>query len=224
MCEKPKFYITTAIAYTSRKPHIGNAYDIVLADMIARYKKMMGFDVYLMTGSDEHGQKIEDLAKEVGADYIVDEKAKTSTLTKTGIQKAERFFNVDNLSDPEHLALSHHINIAIKAHGIMTRDIDYVVKDGQVLIVDEFTGRIMIGRRYSDGLHQAIEAKENVKIARENKTLATITFQNYFRLYEKLSGMTGTAMTEVEEFREIYSLDAVEKSKDIFLVSSQHSH
>ncbi|MBQ1242926.1 MAG: preprotein translocase subunit SecA, partial [Clostridia bacterium] len=153
---------------------------------------------------------LEDLAKEVGADYIVDEKAKTSTLTKTGIQKAERFFNVDNLSDPEHLALSHHINIAIKAHGIMTRDIDYVVKDGQVLIVDEFTGRIMIGRRYNDGLHQAIEAKENVKIARENKTLATITFQNYFRLYEKLSGMTGTAMTEVEEFREIYSLDAVE--------------
>ena len=153
---------------------------------------------------------LEDLAKEVGADYIVDEKAKTSTLTKTGIQKAERFFNVENLSDPEHLALSHHINIAIKAHGIMTRDIDYVVKDGQVLIVDEFTGRIMIGRRYNDGLHQAIEAKENVKIARENKTLATITFQNYFRLYNKLSGMTGTAMTEVEEFREIYSLDAVE--------------
>ena len=153
---------------------------------------------------------LEDLAKEVGADYIVDEKAKTSTLTKTGIQKAERFFNIENLSDPDHLALSHHINIAIKAHGIMTRDIDYVVKDGQVLIVDEFTGRIMIGRRYNDGLHQAIEAKENVKIARENKTLATITFQNYFRLYEKLSGMTGTAMTEVEEFREIYSLDAVE--------------
>ena len=153
---------------------------------------------------------LEDLAKEVGADYIVDEKAKTSTLTKTGIQKAERFFNVENLSDPDNLTLSHHINIAIKAHGIMTRDIDYVVKDGQVLIVDEFTGRIMIGRRYNDGLHQAIEAKENVKIARENKTLATITFQNYFRLYKKLSGMTGTAMTEVEEFREIYSLDAVE--------------
>ncbi len=153
---------------------------------------------------------LEDLAKEVGADYIVDEKAKTATLTKTGIQKAERFFNVENLSDPDNLTLSHHINIAIKAHGIMTRDIDYVVKDGQVLIVDEFTGRIMIGRRYNDGLHQAIEAKENVKIARENKTLATITFQNYFRLYEKLSGMTGTAMTEVEEFREIYSLDAVE--------------
>ena len=153
---------------------------------------------------------LEELAKETGADYIVDEKAKSCSLTKSGIQKAERFFNVENLSDPDNLTLSHHINIAIKAHGIMTRDIDYVVKDGEVLIVDEFTGRIMIGRRYNDGLHQAIEAKENVKIARENKTLATITFQNYFRLYEKLSGMTGTAMTEVNEFREIYSLDAVE--------------
>ena len=153
---------------------------------------------------------LEDVAKETGADYIVDEKAKSANLTKSGIQKAERFFNVENLSDPEHLTLSHHINIAIRAHGVMTRDIDYVVKDGQVLIVDEFTGRIMIGRRYNDGLHQAIEAKENVKIARENKTLATITFQNYFRLYKKLSGMTGTAMTEVNEFREIYSLDAVE--------------
>ena len=153
---------------------------------------------------------LEELARETGADYIVDEKAKSCSLTKSGIQKAERFFNIENLSDPDNLSLSHHLNIAIKAHGIMTRDIDYVVKDGEVLIVDEFTGRIMIGRRYNDGLHQAIEAKENVKIARENKTLATITFQNYFRLYEKLSGMTGTAMTEVNEFREIYSLDAVE--------------
>ncbi len=153
---------------------------------------------------------LEDVATETNADYIVDEKARTATLTKSGIQKAERFFNVENLSDPDNLTLSHHINIAVRAHGVMTRDIDYVVKDGQVLIVDEFTGRIMIGRRYNDGLHQAIEAKENVKIARENKTLATITFQNYFRLYEKLSGMTGTAMTEVNEFREIYSLDAVE--------------
>ncbi|MBE6773412.1 MAG: preprotein translocase subunit SecA [Ruminococcaceae bacterium] len=153
---------------------------------------------------------LEDMAAESGADYIVDEKAKTCNLTKSGIQKAERFFNVENLSDPENLTLSHHLNIAIKAHGVMTRDIDYVVKDGQVLIVDEFTGRIMLGRRYNDGLHQAIEAKENVKVARENKTLATITFQNYFRLYDKLSGMTGTAMTEVNEFREIYSLDAVE--------------
>ena len=153
---------------------------------------------------------LEDVAEQHGADYVVDEKANTATLTKSGIEKAEKFFNVENLQDPDNLTLSHHINIAIKAHGIMKRDIDYVVKDGQVLIVDEFTGRIMIGRRYNEGRHQAIEAKEGVKIARENKTLATITFQNYFRLYEKLSGMTGTAMTEVQEFREIYSLDAVE--------------
>ena len=190
---------------------------LIISGMGSRSSELYGLAVSFVRGLKKYKiaevdtkTNLEDLAKEVGADYIVDEKAKTSTLTKTGIQKAERFFNIENLSDPDHLALSHHINIAIKAHGIMTRDIDYVVKDGQVLIVDEFTGRIMIGRRYNDGLHQAIEAKENVKIARENKTLATITFQNYFRLYEKLSGMTGTAMTEVEEFREIYSLDAVE--------------
>ncbi len=152
----------------------------------------------------------EELAKEVGADYVVDEKAKSATLTKSGIKKAERFFNVENLSDPENITLSHHINTAVKAYGIMHRDVDYVVKDGEVLIVDEFTGRIMIGRRYSNGLHQAIEAKEGVKIAKENKTLATITFQNYFRLYAKLSGMTGTAMTEEQEFQEIYSLDVIE--------------
>ena len=152
----------------------------------------------------------EELAKEAGADYVVDEKAKSATLTKSGIKKAERFFNVENLSDPENITLSHHINTAVKAYGIMTRDVDYVVKDGEVLIVDEFTGRIMIGRRYSNGLHQAIEAKEGVKIAKENKTLATITFQNYFRLYAKLSGMTGTAMTEEQEFQEIYSLDVIE--------------
>ena len=153
---------------------------------------------------------LEDIAEKEGADYIVDEKAKTASLTAAGIKKAEQFFNVENLSDPDNLTLSHHLNIAIKAHGVMKRDIDYVVKDGEVLIVDEFTGRIMIGRRYNEGLHQALEAKEGVKIASENKTLATITFQNYFRLYEKLSGMTGTAMTEVNEFREIYALDAVE--------------
>ena len=153
---------------------------------------------------------LEELAREAGADYVVDEKAKSVSLTKSGIEKAERFFTVDNLSDPENITLSHHINTAIRAYGIMTRDIDYVVKDGEVLIVDEFTGRIMIGRRYSNGLHQAIEAKEGVKIAKENKTLATITFQNYFRLYKKLSGMTGTAMTEEQEFQEIYSLDVLE--------------
>lgn len=148
--------------------------------------------------------------QDIDADYVVDEKAKTATLTKSGIAKAESYFGVENLTDPENLTLSHHINIAIKARGVMRRDIDYVVKDGQVLIVDEFTGRIMIGRRYNEGLHQAIEAKENVKVARENKTLATITFQNYFRLYTKLSGMTGTALTEADEFQQIYSLDAVE--------------
>ncbi len=144
------------------------------------------------------------------ADYIVDEKARTATLTAQGVKKAEQAFNVENLSDPENTTLTHHINQAIKARGIMRRDIDYVVKDGEVIIVDEFTGRLMYGRRYNEGLHQAIEAKEHVTVARESKTLATITFQNYFRLYEKLSGMTGTAMTEEEEFGTIYNLDIVE--------------
>ena len=144
------------------------------------------------------------------ADYIVDEKAKTATLTARGIAKAEEFFHLDNLSDPENSTISHHINQAIRAHGVMKRDIDYVVKDGEVIIVDEFTGRLMFGRRYSAGLHQAIEAKEHVSVNSENKTLATITFQNYFRLYGKLSGMTGTAMTEQEEFGTIYNLDIIE--------------
>ncbi len=143
-------------------------------------------------------------------DYIVDEKAKSSTLTKQGVKKAENYFNVENLTDPDNLTIQHHINQAIKANSIMKKDIDYVVKDDEVVIVDEFTGRLMNGRRYSDGLHQAIEAKEGVKVENESKTLATITFQNYFRLYNKLSGMTGTAMTEEEEFREIYSLDVIE--------------
>jgi preprotein translocase subunit SecA len=143
-------------------------------------------------------------------DYIVDEKARTATLTKSGIAKAEKFFSLDNLMDAENLTIQHHINQAIKARGVMQRDVDYVVKEGQVLIVDEFTGRIMIGRRYSEGLHQAIEAKEGVNVRHESRTLATITFQNYFRLYKKLSGMTGTAMTESQEFEEIYKLDVVE--------------
>ncbi len=143
-------------------------------------------------------------------DYVVDEKARTATLTAQGVAKAEQTFNVENLSDPENTTLSHHINQAIKARGVMKRDIDYVVKDGEVIIVDEFTGRLMYGRRYNEGLHQAIEAKEHVTVARESKTLATITFQNYFRLYDKLSGMTGTAMTEEEEFGTIYNLDIVE--------------
>ena len=146
----------------------------------------------------------------IDADYVVDEKAKTATLTARGIAKAEEFFHVENLSDPSNSTLSHHINQAIRAHGTMKRDIDYVVKDGEVIIVDEFTGRLMFGRRYSNGLHQAIEAKEHVSVNSENKTLATITFQNYFRLYSKLSGMTGTAMTEQEEFGTIYNLDIVE--------------
>ena len=152
----------------------------------------------------------EEEAPGIDADYIVDEKAKTATLTARGIAKAEEFFHVDNLADPSNGTLSHHINQAIKAHGVMKKDIDYVVKDGEVIIVDEFTGRLMFGRRYSNGLHQAIEAKEHVTVASENKTLATITFQNYFRLYDKLSGMTGTAMTEQEEFATIYNLDIVE--------------
>ena len=144
------------------------------------------------------------------ADYVVDEKARTATLTARGIAKAEEFFSLENLSDPENSTINHHINQAIKAHGVMKKDTDYVIKDGQVIIVDEFTGRLMFGRRYSEGLHQAIEAKERVKVERESKTLATITFQNYFRLYNKLSGMTGTALTEEEEFGTIYKLDIVE--------------
>ena len=147
---------------------------------------------------------------DIDADYVVDEKARTVTLTARGIAKAEQAFNLENLADPENTTLSHHINQAIRARGLMKRDIDYVVKDGEVIIVDEFTGRLMYGRRYSEGLHQAIEAKEHVTVARESKTLATITFQNYFRLYDKLSGMTGTAMTEEEEFGTIYALDIVE--------------
>ena len=147
---------------------------------------------------------------DIDADYIVDEKAKTAVLGKSGIKKAEQYFGIENLADGENMEYMHYLDNAIRAYGVMQRDVDYVVKDGQVLIVDSFTGRIMPGRRYSNGLHQAIEAKENCKIERENKTQATITFQNYFRMYKKLSGMTGTALTEETEFREIYSLDVVE--------------
>ena len=155
---------------------------------------------------DDKEEEDEDL----DADYVVDEKARTATLTARGIAKAETAFGLENLADIENATLVHHIDQAIRAHGIMKRDIDYVVKDGEVIIVDEFTGRLMLGRRYSDGLHQAIEAKEHVRVQSENKTLATITFQNYFRLYGKLSGMTGTAMTEEEEFAAIYNLDIIE--------------
>ena len=147
---------------------------------------------------------------DIQADYIIDEKGKTATITPRGVTKAEKYFNVENLTDPENTTLMHHINQAIKAHGCMHQDVDYVVRDGQIVIVDEFTGRLMFGRRYSEGLHQAIEAKEGVTVLRESKTLATITFQNFFRLYDKLSGMTGTALTEEDEFREIYRLDVIE--------------
>ncbi len=156
----------------------------------------------------ESKQAIEDVTDD-NVDYIVDEKARSATFTKNGIAKAESWFNLENLMDAENLTLQHHLNQALKARGVMKRDIDYVVKDGQVLIVDEFTGRIMLGRRYNEGLHQAIEAKEGVNVRSESKTLATITFQNYFRLYTKLSGMTGTAMTEETEFQEIYGLDVI---------------
>ena len=165
-----------------------------------------GLKYQRITSVDNKEEEVAD----IDADYIVDEKAKTATLTARGVEKAERAFNVVNLSDIENTTLAHHINQALKARGVMRRDIDYVVKDGEVLIVDEFTGRIMYGRRYNEGLHQAIEAKEGVEIANESKTFATITFQNYFRLYSKLSGMTGTAMTEREEFESTYKLDIVE--------------
>ncbi|MBP0965703.1 MAG: preprotein translocase subunit SecA [Oscillospiraceae bacterium] len=162
---------------------------------------------YVVEMDDKEDQ--EELAED--CDYIVDEKAKTATITRNGVRKAEKHFNVINLMDAENMTLLHHINQALKANGVMKADIDYVVNDeGEVIIVDEFTGRLMIGRRFNDGLHQAIEAKEGVKIANESKTLATVTFQNFFRLYTKLSGMTGTAMTEEDEFREIYKLDVVE--------------
>ena len=169
-------------------------------DFVSRLKKVVYASV------DEKEEESED----IDADYVVDEKARTATLTARGISKAERAFGLENLADMENATLSHHINQALRAHGIMKRDIDYIVKDGEIIIVDEFTGRLMLGRRYSEGLHQAIEAKEHVDVQKENKTLATITFQNYFRLYDKLSGMTGTAVTEAEEFAAIYKLDIIE--------------
>ncbi|MDD4188671.1 MAG: preprotein translocase subunit SecA [Eubacteriales bacterium] len=160
---------------------------------------------YVEVDTKSHDDEQENL----DVDYIIDEKAHTSTLTKTGVEKAERYFGIENLSDPENLTISHHINQALRAHGLMKRDREYVVKDDGVIIVDEFTGRLMYGRRYSEGLHQAIEAKEKVKVEKENKTLATITFQNYFRMYKKLAGMTGTAQTEEDEFRAIYGMDVI---------------
>ena len=158
---------------------------------------------------EEDSKDIEQAEDNEKYDYVIDLKAKSATLTEKGTKKAEEYFKLENLNDIDNSDIVHHINKALHAYGIMKKDIDYIVKDGEVLIVDEFTGRIMYGRRYSDGLHQAIEAKEHVKIANESKTLATITFQNYFRMYNKLAGMTGTAMTEETEFREIYNLDVI---------------
>ena len=181
----------------------------------ARLKK------YVVVETDDK----EEEATDIDADYVVDEKAKTATLTARGIAKAEEFFHLENLSDPENSTIAHHINQAIRAHGIMKRDVDYVIKDGEIIIVDEFTGRLMFGRRYSEGLHQAIEAKEHVSVQRESKTLATITFQNYFRLYSKLSGMTGTALTEEEEFSTIYKLDIIEvpTNKPVIRIDNEDS-
>ena len=174
------------------------------ADQLARTMKK-----YVFTETDNK-EDLEEFYQENNIDYIVDEKAHTATLTQLGVKKAEGFFNLENLSDPDNVTIQHHVNQAIKAHGCMKNEVNYVVKDGEVIIVDEFTGRLMYGRRYNEGLHQAIEAKEGVKVESESKTLATITFQNFFRLYGKLSGMTGTAKTEEEEFQEIYKLDVVE--------------
>ena len=151
------------------------------------------------------GEEIEETG-----DFIVNEKDKIVTLTEQGVKKVEQFFHIDNLSDPENLEIQHNIILALRAHNLMFKDRDYIVKDDQVYIVDEFTGRVLPGRRYSDGLHQAIEAKEHVKVKRESKTLATITFQNFFNKYEKKAGMTGTALTEEQEFRDIYGMDVIE--------------
>ena len=179
-----------------------------------------GLSAKVITKDDGKQEESED---DSHYDYIVDLKSRRASLTSTGIKKAEKYFNIENLSDIENMEISHHINKALDANGIMKRDIDYIVKDGQVLIVDEHTGRIMEGRRYSDGLHQAIEAKENVEIANENKTLATITFQNYFRLFNKLAGMTGTAKTEENEFREIYGLDVIEVPTNKPMIRVDHN-
>ncbi len=182
------------------------------ADQLVR--TMRKFVIKELDSKEEHDH--------IDGDYIVDEKARNTTLTASGIAKAEKFFGIENLSDPENADISHHVYQALRAHGIMKRDTDYVIKDNEVLIVDSFTGRIMPGRRYSDGLHQAIEAKENVKIQKENRTIATITFQNYFRMYTKLSGMTGTALSEENEFREIYSLDVVEVPTNMPMIRTDH--
>ena len=174
------------------------------ADQLARTMKK-----HVFTEIDSK-EDLESFYQENGIDYVVDEKAHSATLTQLGVKKAEKFFGLENLTDPDNITIQHHVNQAIKAYGCMKNEVNYVVKDGQVIIVDEFTGRLMYGRRYNEGLHQAIEAKEGVKVESESKTLATITFQNFFRLYKKLSGMTGTAKTEEQEFQQIYKLDVIE--------------
>ena len=171
--------------------------------------------VFKETDDKQHGD-------DVDADYVVDEKAHSATLSQRGVERAEKYFGIENLSDMENLTLSHHVNQALKAHGLMKNEVDYVVKDGEVIIVDEFTGRLMFGRRYSDGLHQAIEAKEGVKVERESRTLATITFQNYFRMYAKLAGMTGTALTEEQEFKGIYKLDVIPVPTNVSVIRIDH--
>jgi preprotein translocase subunit SecA len=175
-----------------------------MCDLLARQMKR-GDDVQELTKMDA----IMGVVQEETGDFVVNEKDKIINLTAAGMEKVERFFHIDNFADPENLEIQHNIILALRAHNLMFRDKDYVVKDDQVLIVDEFTGRIMPGRRYSDGLHQAIEAKEHVKVKRESKTLASITFQNFFNLFDKKCGMTGTALTEETEFREIYGMDVV---------------
>ena len=184
---------------SSKSTHLYKAADI----FVRRLKKGR-----ILTEESALNNLLQQEIEEEG-DFVVDEKAKTVTLTAEGVKKAEQFFSIENLADPENMEIQHHINLALKAHNIMHLDKDYVVKDGEIVIVDEFTGRLMPGRRYSDGLHQAIEAKENVEVNRESKTLATITFQNYFNKYNKKSGMTGTALTEEEEFRQIYGMDVI---------------
>ena len=193
----------------------GNKIDDLYARADELVRKMSKFVIKELDAKEEHD--------DVEQDYIVDEKAKSCTLTANGIKKTEEFFGIENLSDPENADISHHVYQAMRAHGIMKLDADYVIKDNEVMIVDTFTGRIMPGRRYSDGLHQAIEAKEGVEIQRENRTIATITFQNYFRMYSKLSGMTGTALSEEDEFREIYNLDCVEVPTNKPMIRVDHS-
>ena len=192
----------------ARTPLIISGQGAKADDLYARANAFARGLKFIRVKETDEKQDNDELYKEY--DYVVNEKLKTSSLTRRGVKKAEEFFGIENLTDPDNIKIQHHVNQAIKAWGTMHRDQDYVVKDGQVIIVDEFTGRLMYGRRYNEGLHQAIEAKEGVEVARESRTLATITFQNYFRLYDKLSGMTGTAMTEEEEFSEIYKLDVVE--------------